>query len=472
MSSIEVDLLLINPYYHIRSGSGSVFPLGNGYISAAVRKDGFSVKFIDTSFLFHKSDNFEERFIDELKFLKPTLIGIGPTTTTSIRSIININKLCKQTHPQVPVIFGGPLATIKSQKWVFYELLNGEAVIEGNGEQKVINILRYLKSCSRKEISQYSLQHFNDDQTIDEYDYFEELIPDRIYDNYFPSLRRSLSSNPFATLIGSKGCIRNCDFCVSGAINHYKRRSFESIIKEITYLNKDKGIKDFIFYDDCFFPNKKTVNSEIEFFAKTVYDKKTNFYWQMELSPDVFSEIETSNFDLLYKIGCRQINIGFERNDPQGLNYFNKSYSVDKIKNKCDDLIKFDKKLRLNGTFIISGPNSSGERINELIRFSKELNLMFAHFNPLFLYPGTVLYDKIFPNQPKYWYEVIRENEDFHGDVLYEDENLNRANISYYISKAYSEFYDKKWESMAIAKVGANFSIAMEEIHKMKNNRF
>lgn len=45
----NVDLLLINPPFHRRNGSGTIFPLGLGYILAAVNINGLTSDVIDCS---------------------------------------------------------------------------------------------------------------------------------------------------------------------------------------------------------------------------------------------------------------------------------------------------------------------------------------------------------------------------------------------------------------------------------------
>lgn len=44
-----IDILLINPPFHRRNGSGSIFPLGLGYILSSVKANGFTCDVIDCS---------------------------------------------------------------------------------------------------------------------------------------------------------------------------------------------------------------------------------------------------------------------------------------------------------------------------------------------------------------------------------------------------------------------------------------
>lgn len=470
----KVDLLLINPFYHKRNGSGAIFPLGLGYISKKLRDNGFSVKIIDCALYFktlNELPEFLQWFRIKISKIDPYIIGIGPSTTPAIRSIIEINKICREIHSHKPIIFGGPLASINSQQWIFKDILKADGVVSGDGEQVMLNIIKYLKSNRVKKSLCETINDLNKDEV--KHDFFESDIPERSFNIlYKPSIRRNLFKNPFATLIGSKGCPRSCSFCVSSTLNRYRKRSFESIIREMKFLYENKNIKSFIFYDDCFFSNKNSINQEIESFTKQIIANKINASWQIELPPDMLYEIDYDNLKNLINSGCRQFNIGFERNDNLTLNLFNKSYDFNKIKNKCDEIFKIDSLFRINGTFILTGPNSSFNKIRDLIYFSKNLNLLFAHYNPLFLYPGTILYDNLFPKQPKKWFEIISKNEDFFGEILYQDKNLNRKEIFNQIQNAYCSFYDSKWELKARKIFKNNYNYIQGNINKMKIDRF
>jgi len=472
----KVDLLLINPYYHKRTGSSTLFPLGLGYISRFVRDNGFTVKIIDCALYFDDItliNSFKDWFEKIVLKIDPLLIGIGPTTTPSIKSIIEINKICRNRLKKTPIIYGGPLASIESQKWLFSDVLEADAVISGAGEYIVVDILKYLKKNTesgeiKEIISNVITAHSNKELNLDECNY-----PDRSYNRqYKPSIRRDLFLYPVATVVGSRGCPRSCNFCVSGSFNNYRRRNFLSIVEEMKFLVKDKNIKSLIFFDDCFFPNRTTVNQEIESFTKQIVARKLDVSWQIEMPPDILSEIEIENFRNLIKAGCRQINIGFETNNNHDLKSFNKHYNLNKVKNKCDEIKSLKNLLKINGTFILTSTNSSINSIDDIIYYSKNLNLLFAHFNPLFLYPGTNLYDSVFPDQPKRWFEMILSKEDFYGEILYKNNNFNDNEIINQVSKAYKCFYDKDWESMAYKIFTNKFNTIKTKINQIKMNRF
>ena len=138
-----VNLLLINPPFHRRNGSGSIFPLGLGYILSAVQENGFSCDVIDCSQVissYRKDDlsRLSQFLKNELKGYNPNLVGIGPCITTQVRALSIISDCCKQQYGNEKIFAGGPLASIEDQEWFFFEFLGLNYIIKGDGEIAIV----------------------------------------------------------------------------------------------------------------------------------------------------------------------------------------------------------------------------------------------------------------------------------------------------------------------------------------------
>ena len=209
------DILLINPSYHRRADSGIVPSIGLAYLASILGRNGFTSRVIDCSLYFDRLDAIT---IDKIKgwlgkqltLAKPRLaIGIGPCTTSAIRSIVAIADTCKKVCPSVPLIFGGPLTLIPDQEMLFFERLSASAVVKGDGEYALCSILHQLQNGN-------SLLGIPGVQTIKnikvEPDFLKDLdsYPLPLWDaydidSYKPSIRRNLFDSPFAPIIGSRG---------------------------------------------------------------------------------------------------------------------------------------------------------------------------------------------------------------------------------------------------------------------------
>lgn len=227
----KVDLLLINPPFHQRSGSGSIFPLGLGYIISSIENNGYSWKVIDCS---KRITSYFEEDLEDLKlFLNeemgkylPELIGIGPCITTQIKALKIIADCCKSHFDSDRIFAGGPLASIDGQEWFFFDYLGLKHIIKGDGEIAVLRGLQYVKKGEKladcPEVSTKKRIFFNEIADIDKI-----AFPHRLYlkENTF-SVRRSTNDKSIisASMITSRGCLYNCYYCVSGNMKYKKFR--------------------------------------------------------------------------------------------------------------------------------------------------------------------------------------------------------------------------------------------------------
>ena len=92
------------------------------------------------------------------------------------------------------------------------------------------------------------------------------------------------------------------------------------------------------------------------------------------------------------------------------------------------------------GTYLLGGVGETKESIEEMIEESTKMNLDFAHYNPLFIYPGTPIYREYFQNKED-WVKYILEDKAPWGEVVYENEHVNREQLLKLVEKAYKKFY-------------------------------
>jgi len=479
----SVDILLIHPPYHRKLGSGIVPPIGLAYLTSSLRKAGFRCELLDCAPYFNSLDkltieNLKKWLQRKLAMTRPQLaIGIGPCTTSAIRSIVAIADTCKETYPHLPLIFGGPLSLIPHQEWLFFDWLNAFAVIKGDGEYPLSSILTQLR---QGEISlDIPGVQTSENQHVEPY-FVENLdiLPPPSYDkfkmNYYrPSIRRDLFVYPFVPVVGSRGCPYHCNFCISGHLIKYRRHSFEYVAKVVKILRKDYRIRSVIFYDDCLFPSGSKINDEIRLFAELLNQSAPDVLWQIEIRPDVFSKISVDTFKYIFACGCRQLNIGFEKASSSQQNLLSKSFDTEEVKETCQLVAKFCPEMRITGTFILGGPQETKESILETIQFSVQLDLLFAHYYPMELYPGTPIYRFVFGENNRGWFDKIMNDKLPWGEIIYEDEDFPIAQLMDLISFAYRCFYRRQeWKEKAKRHLGRNYKKVQKYVKSWRENRF
>ena len=462
-------------------GSGIIPSIGLAFLTSYLNKEGFSSKIIECNITFCSQEeeslkSFESWLGLEFQKNQPGLaIGIGPCTTSSLRSISIIARLCKTHFPDIPLIFGGPLTLIPNMDWLFFEKLNAFAIIKGDGELPLKGILTCLKK--KTDIHQIPGVQLSLDKKVAPF-FFDDLdvlpFPEWVtvnLPNYIPSIRRDLNANPVLPIIGSRGCSYKCDFCISGQYIQHRQHSFDYIARQVQYLQQKYGVRSVIFYDDALFPQIQKVNEQMQSFSKLLHQYSPHIIWQMEIRPDIFSNISDETLTTIYSHGCRQMNIGIEKSSI--FKHYPNSFTMDQFKDRCLELSQSHPKIRLSGTFILGGPGETFEGIHETIQYSTELNLLFAHYYPLELYPGTPIYQKKFGDNPEPWYSKIMNDKYPWGELIFESEKIGLEQLLDMTNIAYKTFYQREnWKEFAKQHLGDQYTKALTEINKWQDDRF
>ena len=445
---MKVDLLIINPPFHRRNGGGIVFPLGLEYILASIQKN-YTYDVINCPVILSRLDHvslnkFEDELRRILKKYEPMLVGIGPCVTTQARALKIIAECCIEEFGKQIIFAGGPLASIEGQEWFFFDFLNLDYIVKGDGELAILNILNEMKKGNNMErvynVTTRKRMYFNEIPDIDKLNF-----PVRVYEkeNIFSIRRNDSNTKCTAAMITSRGCPYSCNYCVSGNIRYkrFRKRSFENIIEEMQQLYCLYHITDIIFYDDCFFFKIKTVHDDIKKFCELLISENIPVSWQMEIRVDLFQKLNKEDILYLEKSGCRQINLGIESTITEEIGYYGKKVPFAGLKEKIDYLHK-NSKIKVTGTFILGGKNATEKTVKKVIRDSTDMNLDYAHYSPLFVYPGTPIYSDYFKTRDeRAWLEFIIKDDWPWGEIVYENECLNRNKLIELVEYAYKVFY-------------------------------
>lgn len=442
------DILFVIPPFHMRNGGGSFFPLGVGYIIAELKESGYTWDVLNCSELidsFYDDEliKFSQELAKLLSKYAPSVIGIGPCITTQLRALKIISEVCSQILPNVPVFSGGPLASLKGQEWVFYEVLKIKYLIKGDGELAVVDTIRAIKETgditNSRCVSHNGYTHVN---VIDDINSIP--FPYRNFNTKnIISIRRSGNIKNQAAMITSRGCPYACNYCVSGNLSHsdipYRKRSIDNILDEIQMLNKIYNINDIVFYDDCFFGESSSVNSNVLKYCNALKARDISVSWQVEMRPDAFCNLFDESIQALRDSGCRQINLGIEKCSDKGMVFLGKQNCWSDLKSKINHIKKIGG-FSISATFIFGGESETSKDVIEMIKKSQDLQLDFAHYNPLFVYPGTPIYSSLFDDE-RTWAEIILADDLPWGEIVYENDSLNKLQLLKLIDYAYSEFY-------------------------------
>lgn len=376
-------VILINPagWHHTVD---YCFPnVGIAYLVSALHRHRCECRVIDLS-----SETISEtEAIAIVKKYQPVVVGFSVKAAT-LKNTRILAKQIKAVLPKVPIILGGPHATLLGQKLIREPCF--DIIFRGEGE------LLFPDICNRLS-EKKSIEHFPGLVTKDNYGRQSSLIcplipaadlnslPPPMYEP-FPEIVREGIRKAYP-LVTSRGCVYGCTYCsvpkISGS--HFRARSAKSIIEELIQVKNIYGIETFQVIDDLF-------NFDIQRckqICQSLINAKLGVQWSCPngLRAD---RVDEELAELMFKSGCQKVMLGIESVSPKVLSCVNKGETIDKIKIGIQIFRKAG--ISVGGFFIIGLPNDSFALHKQSVKFVKKMGMDRVFFGMFVPYPGTGLW--------------------------------------------------------------------------------
>ncbi len=400
-------ILCINPWIHdFAAFDFWAKPIGLLQLASIMRKNGLRVSYIDCVDRFHPKagkkikilwdgrgpfrkkqipppkglENTGKRFsrygiepewfMEDLKKIdrisRPDLIFVTSFMTYWASGVKETILTLKNVFPDVPVILGGIYATLCTKHAEKNSM--ADEIVTGSGEYALKKII--------KKYTNYDLQFQFDADDLDS-------LP-------LPALDM-LSRIPYAPILTSRGCPFSCEYCASSFLEHkLRRRSPESVFREIRHWHHNYGVKNFAFYDDALLINEEN-------YAFPLLEKIIST--QMDISfhtPNALHirEITKKAAELMFKAGFRTIRLGLETTD-----FSEKRKNDNKVKeNEFINAVKHLKNAGFEskhiGAYLLCG--LPGQQLNEiknsiLVVKNSGIQPVLAYYTPI---PHTPMWEK------------------------------------------------------------------------------
>ena len=230
-------------------------PLGILYLGKMLELNGHSVEVIDC--------NAEGVSKERIKNAVNSADAVGLTLYSEPRELetsIMISKLVKDIDSHIPIIIGGPHATLYPK--LSLENHNADICVQGAGELTINRIVEALDG--KRDISTIPNIHYRQGKNINHTKSKDEIVDlDEIpfparhlvdkYD-YGYLLGRKVAKGKLTSVISTRGCPFKCRFCnLHSHLPYYKVRSAENIKAEIKQIVSE-GYSTLVFVDDNFLP--------------------------------------------------------------------------------------------------------------------------------------------------------------------------------------------------------------------------
>ncbi|MFC1692643.1 B12-binding domain-containing radical SAM protein [Candidatus Latescibacterota bacterium] len=305
----------------------------------------------------------------------------------------------KQTYPGIPIVMGGVYPSTQPKM-----ALNSDAdyIVLGEGEEIIIELIEHLFNQKEFPINGVisSKNHSSKNNFKSVYIQNIESLPALTrnlipFELYCTRSQRNTLGLRTASIITSRGCPFDCDFCSVHPIAGYKWRAYspKRVLNEIDYLMETYNINHLEIEDDNFTLHKDRSLEILEGIKER--NSKENISWSAlnglridTLDEKIIRTIKESN--------VKHINLALENGDQEVLSLMNKKLSLTKVIEVAKNLNKYNISYFF---FVIVGyPGETKERFKNAVQFYKELKSVVrkVSFIPFVAqpYPGTKLYDR------------------------------------------------------------------------------
>ena len=219
------------------------------------------------------------------------------------------------------------------------------------------------------------------------------LLPNHVYNSFVSQVKN------FTIMLTSTGCPYKCKFCAIAALNHWRQRSVENVIKEIEQCYYDYGIREIDFFDATFFVNKQWSIK----FCEEIIKRKLNISWTARSRVDLADE---DVLKMAAKAGCRMIFWGIESSSRNVLHQVNKEITPQQVPYAIKTAKKFG--IRNLGFLMVGNPGDTEKSIKQTVEFAKGLDLDYVQICRAIPKPNTQFHKELIQKTGfDYWKEFV-----------------------------------------------------------------
>ena len=415
-------VLLINlPFYRLMRVRHCYFPVGLGYVAAAARQAGFTVRLYDM-----EKDARQQRFATNLLLanriaghaafmralddaghpvwaeLRQTLAAeqpqvVGISIWTTVYPVAQkVAALIKALLPQAVIVAGGIHATVCDTEVLADTSF--DFVVRGEGEETFAALLRCLRDnpAAVADVAGVTYRHAGrlcraparslrpvlDTLPLPARD--AVLYPDRF------------TGRDWGCLVSARGCPFHCSFCGSHALwgRQVRARSIAAVCAEMQSLYEDKGVTFFTLFDDTFTLEQERVRRWCEYIA----GRRLPVRWFAHGRVDT---VDAPMAALLRRGGCYAMQFGVESGRQNRLDALHKGVRVEQSF-AVRQLFRTHR-LIFWATMLIGTPGETEEDLRGTYAMLAQLQPDLVNVNAFVPYPGAQDWRQIYNRAPRDW---------------------------------------------------------------------
>ncbi|MCP4809453.1 MAG: B12-binding domain-containing radical SAM protein [Proteobacteria bacterium] len=400
-------------------------------LAAWTRHHGYDVSYLDL----HARNDLVEDAAPDVQAFKPDIIALT-AKTLGWPAVIEIAQMVRKATPDAFIVVGGPHLTLYAAESLTWECF--DLAVVGDGEETFIDIVdAYEEGRSLEGIPGTVFRDADGKiKTADPRELSKSIdtYPMPAWDLVDLGGYHCLTLlQPFATMVTTRGCPWHCGYCSQVYSEKLRFRHPKLVVDEMEYLEKEKGVKEIVFFDETFTIGKKRMRK----FSKLVQERGLSVKFNIRARVDT---VDREVLEYLKAAGLRSIHMGVEAGTDRLLKIMNKQITREQTARAFR--IAREVGIETRGYFMIGYYDATPEDVEETINFAASLGLDWASFSVATALPGTDLYtvaqERGYVNGD-FWREYTVNG----GGQLpqLETETFTAEQLRAYRTKAYLKFY-------------------------------
>jgi len=367
-------VLLINTSFQkdvqkVYSSNPTNPPLGLLAIAASLVSAKYDVVLIDPQI----DKNYMQLIQNELK---KGVLFVGMTTFmgNNLENTIEFSRYIKTISPDVPVVWGGPMATSAPEVCFEGKEVLVDHIVMGMGERTILGLADAL-SKGLVQIDLPNVSSRSGKRVAIRPNYFFDGHIDELPYPLLSLWERGVCQGKSIPILTSRGCPRNCAFCYNNTFIGRRKwfpRSPQNVFDEMEYWSAKFELNNFAIIDDNFLVDPARANIILKHIAERGYHIS-------EISGHL-DDFKPSIFDNLFSC-VKLVHFSIETASPRMQTLLNKRIDIEKAVSFMRYLT--EKGITAKTNFMFGLPTETDEDLMANIRLAIEIRNISGHIRML-----------------------------------------------------------------------------------------
>ncbi|MDI6854944.1 MAG: radical SAM protein [Deltaproteobacteria bacterium] len=311
---------------------------------------------------------------------KPDLVGISSISSTAPRAY----ELADYYRQQgIPVLLGGAHSSFLPEEG----LNHADFVICGEGDEALPELVNVLNAGEDWQNIRNLAFKEGDEVRKNPWRPFVEDLDSLPIPDY--GLIHGWKGNGAhcVSIATSRGCPFNCRFCSVILLfgRKYRMNSVDRVMEEIRVVGSQAH--HIFFCDDNFTANRERTKE----LCSRILKENLKIEWSAQVRVEAARDPEL--MELMAKSGCFVVFVGLESINPATLKAYNKSQTVENIKECVINFHKYG--IRVHGMFVFGAEDDHYQVVRDTVKFSRQVDLDSLQYLILTPVPGTPFYQEM-----------------------------------------------------------------------------